>query len=205
MVLGAVLLLAAAPPTDSPAGLYETHQMEVAAGLELRPDGHFRYALTYGAMDEEAEGKWAADGTTVRLTSDPMPKEPAFELVRDDPAAKGELFITLEKTDFGWGGPLHAIVRIAGETEPALIVADQEGRVDLRGRLVTSVQPLMPMSETAGTPVALSADHGHRLLFRFHANDFGRAAFRNQALKRSGTDLLLERYDTTFRFVKVRP
>ena len=205
MVLGAVLLLAAAPPTDSPAGLYETHQMEVAAGLELRADGHFRYALTYGAMDEEAEGRWAADGTTVRLTSDPMPKEPAFELVRDDPAAKGELFITLEKTEFGWGGPLHAIVRIAGETEPALVVADEEGRVDLRGRIVTSVQPLMPMSETAGTPLALTSDRGHRLLFRFHANDFGRAAFRNQPLTRKDGDLLLERYDTTFRFVKVRP
>ena len=206
MVPGAaLLLLAAAAPTDSLAGLYRTHQMEVAAALELQPGGHFRYALTYGAMDEEAEGNWVADGTTVRLTSNPMPKEPNFALVRDDAAPKGELFITLEKTDFGWGGPLHAIVRIAGETEPALIVADEEGRVDLRGRVVTSVQPLMPMSETAGTPVALSTDRGHRLLFRFQANDFGRAAFRNPPLTRKDGDLLLERYDTTFRFVKDRP
>lgn len=201
----ALLLLAAAAPTDSPAGLYRTHQMEVAAALELQPGGHFRYALTYGAMDEQGEGDWVANGQTVRLTSNPMPKEPSFQLVRDDSAPKGELLITLEKTNFGWGGPLHAIVRIAGETEPALIVADEEGRVDLRGRVVTSVQPLMPMSETAGQPVSVSADRGHRLLFRFNANDFGRAAFRSQPLTRSGGDLLLERYDTTFRFMKVRP
>jgi hypothetical protein len=63
----------------------------------------------------------------------------------------------------------------------------------------------MPMSETAGAPVALTSDRGHRLLFRFHANDFGRAAFKNQPLARKDGDLLLERYDTTFRFVKVRP
>lgn len=206
MILGAaLLLLAAGAPASTPAGLYRTQQMEVAAALELQPNGHFRYALTYGAMDEEAQGDWISDGSTVRLTSNPMPREPSFELVRDDPAAKGELFLTLEKTDFGWGGPLHAVVRIAGEREPALVVADDEGRVDLRGRTVTSVQPLMPMSETAGPPVPLSAGRGHRLLFRFHANDFGTAAFRNQPLARKDGDLLLERYDTTFRFVKVRP
>ena len=103
--------------------------MEVAAALELQPNGRFRYGLSYGAMDEQAEGDWVADGSTVRLTSNPMPKEPSFELVRDEPAPKGELFITLEKTDFGWGGPLHALARLAGDTEPALIVADEEGRV----------------------------------------------------------------------------
>jgi hypothetical protein len=43
------------------------------------------------------------------------------------------------------------------------------------------------------------------LLFRFHRNDLGRARFDKQALERSGPDLLLDRYDTVFRFVKVRP
>ena len=46
--------------------------MEMGGGLELRADGHFRYALTYGAMDEEAEGDWTFDGKTVRLNSNPM-------------------------------------------------------------------------------------------------------------------------------------
>jgi hypothetical protein len=113
MVLGAaLLLLAAAAPTDSPAGLYRTQQMEVAAALELQPNGHFRYALTYGAMDEQAEGVWTFDRTTVRLTTQSRPKSAA------------DAFI---------------------------------------------------------------------------------AAFRNQPLERKDGDLLLERYDTTFRFVKVRP
>ena len=96
------------------AGLYETQQMEVAAALELKPDGRFRYVLTYGAVDEAAQGRWTRTRDTVRLTSDPRPK-------------------------------------------------------------VTGGDEFMP------------------------------AEFRNEPLARSGTDLLLLRYDTRFRFVKVRP
>jgi hypothetical protein len=71
------LLLAGAPQF---AGIYAINQMEMAGGLELRPDGRFRYALDYGAVSEEAEGKWIADGDGVLLTTDPMP--PATECDR---------------------------------------------------------------------------------------------------------------------------
>jgi hypothetical protein len=47
--------------------------MEMGGGLELRADGRFRYALEYGAVSEIAEGKWAVENDTVRLTTDPMP------------------------------------------------------------------------------------------------------------------------------------
>jgi hypothetical protein len=73
--LAAALLLAAASPSASQdiAGLYEINQMEMGGGLELRADGHFRYALDYGAVSEEAEGKWSVEDGTVRLTTEPMP------------------------------------------------------------------------------------------------------------------------------------
>ena len=61
------LLLAAAPVQVSPAGLYEIRQMEKAGGLELQKNGHFRYAFTYGAVDEEGEGDWTFDGKTVEV------------------------------------------------------------------------------------------------------------------------------------------
>ena len=51
MIVAAALALGAAPaPALSPAklaGFYEIHQMEMAGGLELKRDGHFRYALFY--------------------------------------------------------------------------------------------------------------------------------------------------------------
>ena len=78
LALGAAALLAApgcataeAPPQV--AGLYEINQMEMAGGLELQPNGRFRYAFDYGAVSEVSEGKWAVEEGTVLLTTDPMP------------------------------------------------------------------------------------------------------------------------------------
>ena len=73
----AALLLGAAQlaPASDIHGLYQTQQMEVAAALELQPGGHFRYALEYGAVSEATEGDWTFDGSTLRLTSNPMPPE----------------------------------------------------------------------------------------------------------------------------------
>ena len=206
MLLRAALLLLAAPaPTHSPAGLYETHQMEVAAGLELKRDGHFRYGLSYGAVDEEGEGDWTFDGKTVWLTSKPMPKAPSFELVRDDPAPKGELYMTLEDPGFEWGHPLEAIAT-HDSRNGFEISADDSGRVDLKGKpAVVAVAPEMPVYGPTGQIFQLSQDRGHKLLFRFNRNDLGRARFDREALELRGGDLFLRRYDTLFRFVKVRP
>lgn len=206
VVAVAVLAISAAPAlAPSLAGKYETHQMEVAAGLELKPDHHFRYALSYGAVDEEGEGDWTFDGHTLLLTSNPMPKAPNFELVRDDPAPKGQLYMTLEDPGFEWGHPLEAIAtqdsRIGFE-----ISADDSGRVDLSGKpAVVAIAPEMPLFGPTGQVFQLSQDRGHKLLFRFHRNDLGRARFDREPLEQRDGDLILKRYDTLFRFVKVRP
>jgi hypothetical protein len=202
MIGAALLLLAAAGP--SPAGMYQTHQMEVAAALELKPNHRFRYALSYGAVDEEAEGDWTFDGKTVRLTSNPMPKAPSFELVRDDPGPKGELYLNLEDPGFEWGHPLRALA--TDESKAAFEVeADDSGRVDLSSNpAIVSVAPEMPVFGPTGDVFPLSPDRGHKLLLRFHRNDLGRARFDHEPLDRDGTDLLLQRYDTSFRFQRVR-
>ncbi len=50
--------------------MYDGHQMEIAAALELTDNGRFRYALSYGALDEEAQGRWRFDDGNVRLTTE---------------------------------------------------------------------------------------------------------------------------------------
>jgi hypothetical protein len=158
MVLAAIAL-AWAQAADV-AGVYETHQIEVAAALELKPDGHFRYALSYGAVDEEAEGDWTFDGKAVRLTSNPMPKAPSFELVRDDPAPKGELSMTLEDPGFAWGHGLEALAR-AESNRLFEISADDSGHVDLTGRPpVQAIAPEMPVYGPTGQLFPLSTDRG---------------------------------------------
>ena len=205
-MLGAALLLLAAPaPTTSPVGMYETHQMEVAAGLELKADHHFRYALSYGAVDEEGAGDWTFDGKTVHLTSNPMPKAPSFELVRDDPAPKGQLFMTLEDPGFEWGHPLQAIATHDSK-QGFEIEADDSGRVDLSGKpAVIAVAPEMPVFGPTGEIFQLSQDRGHKLLFRFHRNELGKVRFNHEPLEQRDGDLFMQRYDSLFRFVKVRP
>jgi hypothetical protein len=71
----AEILVAAAPAiaaTDTHpsklVGRYDGGQVEIASGLELSKDGHFRYGLSYGALDEAAAGTWTAAGDTVTLT-----------------------------------------------------------------------------------------------------------------------------------------
>jgi hypothetical protein len=45
----------------------------------------------------------------------------------------------------------------------------------------------------------------HKLTFRFRRNDLGKARFYGEPLRLEKRDLLLQRYDTRFRFRRVRP
>ena len=207
MVLLAALLVGAAPVPKgaSVAGLYQSRQMEIGAALELRQDGHFRYQLDYGAVSESAEGDWTFDGRTVRLTSDPMPKPPAFTLVRDEPAPKGEVWISVEKTGFDWGGRIEAIASAEGVDGKGLVRTDTDGRVDSGGRILTEIEPLVPVYGTPAGRFDLSTDRGHRLLLRFQANDLGKASFRGEPLNLDGDVLVLSRYDAEIRFLRAGP
>lgn len=207
MIAAAALLLLAVPgPSPGAlAGLYEIRQMEMAGGLELRRDGHFRYAFSYGAVDEEATGEWKFDGKDIRLTTSPMPKPPTFELVRDDPAPRGELYLELENPGFEWGHPLQALA--TSDMKQAFeIDADEHGHVDLAGRpAIVAISPLMPVYGPTKDIFRLSTDRGHRLLFRFHRNDLGKAAFSGERLQVRPDALVMSRYDAQIRFIRVRP
>ncbi len=175
--------------------------------MNLRADGHFRYAFDYGAVSEIAEGDWVATATGATLTSNPMPKAPSFELVADDPAPQGELWMTLEDPGFEWGTPLTAVgITAADAGQGVEISADEQGRVDLSGQpAIAELAPLMPVYGSTGQTFPLSPDRGHRLRFRFHANDLARVAFDHQPLRADGANLVLERFDTAIRFLPDRP
>ena len=49
-------------------GFYIGNQTEMAAAIELEPDGRFAYALDYGAVSETAEGRWRLEGEQILLT-----------------------------------------------------------------------------------------------------------------------------------------
>ena len=65
MIAAMLLMLADAAALP---GFYVGNQMELAAAIELEPDGRFAYALDYGAVSETAEGRWRLEGEAVALT-----------------------------------------------------------------------------------------------------------------------------------------
>ena len=73
----AALLLAGAAP--SPVGHYRLAGVhDAAAELVVRADGRFGYALAYGALDEEATGRWRRVRNHILLTTVPKPVPAAF-------------------------------------------------------------------------------------------------------------------------------
>ena len=201
MVAALALLLA---PAASVAGLYHSQQMEVGAALELQKNGHFRYQLDYGAVSEHAEGDWTFDGKTVRLTTRPEPKQPSLELVRDDPAPVGQVSMTLEPPGFGEGYRLDGIATdLAGEK--GRVTTDDEGMVEAGSHKLSAIDPLIPIDGMVAGHIPLSQDRGHKLLLRFHANDLGTAAFKAEPLALTPRGLVLNRYDSEIRFIRVRP
>jgi hypothetical protein len=202
MLAAGVLFLA---PGATVAGLYQAQQMEVGAALELRKNGHFRYQLDYGAVSEHAEGDWSFDGKTVRLTTKPAPKKPSFELVRDDPAPPGSVMLSLEPPGLGEGYRLEAIGTDAATAEKGMVATDEEGRVESGNHRLSAIEPLVPVYSIVGGHFPLSPERGHRLLLRFHANDLGTAAFDREPLAFAPRGLVLNRYDSEIRFIKVRP
>ena len=204
--LAACAAAAPAEPAPKVTGLYEIRQMEMAGGLELTPNGRFRYALEYGAVSEQGEGRWSARMDQVTLTSDPMPKAPSFEIISDEPAPPGELWVTLAPPGFGsWTAPLQILVTVRGEPEPRAIRANADGSVLLDGKVATSIQPLVPVYGVAGALIPLSGERGHKLLLRFAPNDLGKARFENEALTLEGDALVLYRYEAEIVFRPVQP
>ncbi|RJF85681.1 hypothetical protein [Sphingomonas cavernae] len=192
---------AAAQAASEQVGLYEAQATEIAAAIDLRADGRFRYGLSYGALDEEGEGVWTVESGTIYLTSDPKVTPPRFALERDVPAPAGTLTVQLSDPEALGGYPLTLIVTIAGEDRPRYVDAEEDGRVPLEpGMVVTSVVPDMPVYEIPYQPHALTPDVGHNLVFRFEPNDFGKADFAREPVAIRDSTLVLERYGRTIPF-----
>jgi len=204
-LLIALLGLTPAPTAAEIAGTYEIRQMEMAGGLELQSNGHFRYGLSYGAADESAEGDWTFDGTTVRLNSNPMPRSPDFVLLADSPAPACELSIGVDWGKLNWSSAPRVLVGYAGDPNRYMVDTDDAGKLEARRCDATSIRPLVPVYGSAGTEVKLMPGQGHRLSFRFEPNDIGQAAFRDEILSPYGQGLVMTRYETKIRFVRARP
>jgi hypothetical protein len=207
--LAAVLLSAPAlaqmgPPAPGPRclpGSYDGGQMEMAAGLELGADHRFKYALSYGALDEAAEGRWESDGAdSVFLTSDPT-TPPRFAMIREMPGAAGQLQVALDVPSGISRQYFSAIVHYADGRSIVRQFAEEGLTLDLApGDKPVSITLLLSVLELESEAFALTIPGGSDLHVRFEPNDLGKVAFEKTPLKIDQNDLLLERHERLIRF-----
>lgn len=200
----AFALLVAAMLAVAPAdfvGVYDGGQTEIAAGLELRADGRFRYGLSYGALDEEAEGLWTVEGGQILLTTDPAPVPARFVLLEQHAAPPGEIDIRVQGAD---GKPLTIadIAVLYEDGDPDIVQAGAETRVlpldPARPPRVIHLH--FPVYDVTSEPFPIDPAKGYGFVFRFEPNDVGKADFRRAPLRIDGKALILPRFDRTLRF-----
>lgn len=191
---------AADPHPHELVGRYDGGQVEMAAALELMPDGRFRYALSYGALDERAAGRWRAEGGTVILDSDPV-KAPEFALLGQDAAPSGEARISLE-TPRGMNAQFFeaALLFADGTAGAGQLTADGLVMAIDPDRTLSHVRFRLGIFDLVSPPIAIDPAKGLALRFRFEPNDLGQADFRGDALELKDGALLLPRFDRVLRF-----
>jgi hypothetical protein len=185
---------AKAPTRASLAGMYDGHQMEVAAQLLLKPDGHFEYGLAYGALDESANGTWEIKNNAVLLTTVPAVKPPRFVVVSDTPAPSG-LYVKLVKPLME--GARQRIYLIYGPNiSPEMTEVADDGSVPFPDkRRPIGIVPEIPVYPTITEAIPLTGTGGHRITLRFEPNDIGKADFRALPLPIEDGTLVMTRPD----------
>jgi len=181
---------------ESLAGQYDGGQMEVAAELLLKPDGHFSYQLAYGALDETAEGIWEIHYNAVYLTTRPAIKPPQFVVESDKPDARGGLWIKLSNGPVEQGAR-QRIYLVYGPDDPQdMVEIANDGRVPFPGnRRPTAIIPEIPVYPILNKPIPLTGTGGHSMVLRFEPNDIGKADFRAQRLSIEDGTLVMPRRD----------
>lgn len=178
-----VPLLLAAAPADF-VGEYRLSGVHEAAGaLELTADGRFRYGLSYGALDEQAEGRWRLEGNRILLTTDPPPRPPEWTLVHVEKGDPALFQILLEGVSGQPVANIEVEVRMRdGSEEKASTRAEWlEAPLD-GGQVPVSLQFHVPVFEVSSPEFAIDLEKGHRLRFRLDPRDMGVRNFQDWPL-----------------------
>ena len=191
----AVLALTSAAPAqarDCPTGMFiAAAGPDTASALEIRSDGHFRYMLSVGAVDESAEGRWTCDAGTLLLTTMPTPKAPAFRLA-NIVEGTGEPFSILVSWPNGRGIAGVDFVLEMDSGAPIEDYTQESGwSGDLGGRKPRSISVSEPFYGTASPAFTISSGNPHRIEIILEPNDMGKAAFLNTRVTRSESALIL--------------
>lgn len=207
--LALLMLLAigggAAAKERSPAGDYRlVGEQDVASGIRLKPDGHFQYFLSAGALDEQAEGRWSAAGGRVALTTEPKPVPPLFRqegsrktdsaaltVAVGSPEGRGIAGVDL-RIGFDEGEPVDSYTQEDGWSLPA------EER-----RTPRWIELAVPMHGLASPRFLIDLAAGNALAFTLVPNDLGVLDFEGVTVRVEKKALVVERGGGRLRYERV--
>jgi hypothetical protein len=189
-LLLSTLIMLEQPAPASVAGDYMLVGVrEAAGGLQLGADGRFRYAFTYGALDEQAEGRWRREGDRILLTTDPTPQPPDWSLLSAEPGEPGQFALILEGPN---GRPIPNIeveVRMTDASVEKGTTQAEWLEAELDGRTPAAVRFHIPVFDVASPAFPIEAAKAGRYRFRLDPRDLGVRDFRDGPLEVKG-DLL---------------
>lgn len=201
--LAALVLLVTQPAhAEGPAGRYRlTGEQDVASELILMPDGRFAYMLMAGSLDEQAQGRWTADGRLLRLVTLPQPVAPVFSAgsVTQMPDAGFTLHVT------GPNGRGIAAVDVTVGFDSGEPV---EGYTQEYGWSLSGEERRMPRWAEFSVPIyalrsqrfPIDATKGNDQTFILTPNDIGTIDFRDIIIEVAREGLIVHRYGALLRY-----
>jgi hypothetical protein len=171
-------------------------------GIELMPDGRFRFGYAGGAVNAQAAGRWSSDGRTVTLNTDPRPTPPTFTA---GPVTRGEGLTILVKGPDGEGLPLIDVrVGLADGNVITGYTQDYGWRpdVDTRAGAPQWVELSFDMYGVPAQRFPLDSTKGNTFTFTLVPNDMGVIDFRDQALELGQGELVMVRHGGRTTFVR---
>lgn len=213
MILMTALLVAAPALAKSPfAGQYRLRDgPDVAAYLVLKDDARFEYALTAGALDEGASGRWVEADGKVTLHTEPKPKAPTFSAGAQGsttdapfklrvtwPNGRGIAGIDF-KLGFDSGEPLMDYTQEDGWTQPA----DDK-------RVPRWVELTEPIHRVSSTRLRFDITKGNSVTYILTPNDMGVVDFDGAVVEwvvkpaKDDPDIILHRREGEMKFMKLK-
>jgi hypothetical protein len=203
--LAALLLLAATPAFAGVEGVYRLEGVhEAASGLELTADGHFRYGLTYGALDEAGKGGWVREGNRILLTTEPAWTPPVFEPVSARLNTEFPLRVQVTGPDGGqMSWPIDVVLSDADGTETEGYTQPYGYIPNLaEGTKITAVKLGLAVFGVISPPFPVDLARANDLTFRLVPNSLGQPPFKDQPLLIEGDDLIMLRGDGRLTYRK---
>lgn len=188
-----------------PTGRYRVSAgPDLASELVIEADGHFEYALAYGALDERASGHWEREGNNLRLYTDPRPVPAAFSAAPSSRTAEAKLSLLVAwpngrgiagidfRIGFAQGEPVTGYTQDDGWT-----LSPDETRLPLWIELVEPIHGVV----SPHYPVDLA--NGNALRFTLTPNDLDVVDFQGEIIEIGSDQILLHRGGASLKYVRV--